>query len=389
MSIAKRIRWIEDDVLSLPSGEHDYFDRKSGALLTDSEFQKKLAKALSAFANSGGGHLLLGVKDDGTFDGVPEIHKGRQSTREWVEQVAPNLVSYPLQDIRVHQVEPSIPSAIPSGKVVIVIDVGDSNLAPHQSIFAHIYYHRVGGHSTPAPHFYLETLRGRERYPSREVARKWRDDVLTPLINTLKREMEYLESETWTWGARRESLPELIVLSSSHALTENHKEFFEFYPDVKQGMLEHDNLYVAVYKYCSDLYKSVFQSDKLLEVYQRAISPGELQRLRDSSRTLAVYSADETLLGELFGSKNSTEENLKSLAQFIVNRGINYNSTISPLWEFHKDEFLQVLSDPSVKDADDTANTARDKLLRFVAQFISQVKTVRTSLARQHGIPVE
>lgn len=168
MSGIKKERWTEAQVLALPAGEHDYFDRKSGALLGDSDFREKCAKALSAFANSGGGHLVLGVRDDGNFDGVAPL-RGRTLTREWVEQIIPTLLSYPLEDFRVHEVEPATPSAIPSGKVVIVIDVGDSALAPHQATPTKTYYYREGGHSKPAPHFYLETLRNRFAQPSLEA----------------------------------------------------------------------------------------------------------------------------------------------------------------------------------------------------------------------------
>jgi hypothetical protein len=45
--------------------------------------------------------------------------------------------------------------------VAIVVDVGDSFLAPHQAAEQRTYYYREGGHSKPAPHFYLETLRNR------------------------------------------------------------------------------------------------------------------------------------------------------------------------------------------------------------------------------------
>src|SRR5690348_17562905 len=45
--------------------------------------------------------------------------------------------------LRVHEVVPSSPCGIPAGNVVIVIDVGDSNLAPHQSTSNHIYYFRT------------------------------------------------------------------------------------------------------------------------------------------------------------------------------------------------------------------------------------------------------
>lgn len=92
-----------------------------------------MAKALSALANSGGGHLVLGVQDDGKIDGVSPSFKGRQPIRDWLEQIIPTLLSAPLQDFRAHEVTPSAPSLIPSGTVVIVIGVGDSMLAPHQT----------------------------------------------------------------------------------------------------------------------------------------------------------------------------------------------------------------------------------------------------------------
>lgn len=168
MSILKRTQWTEDDVLTLPSGEHDYFDRKSGGDFTADRgnFLTFVGKALSAFANSGGGHLILGQRDDGvTFDGLPPT-EGRTPLREWLEQKIPNLVAYELQDFRVHEVLRSTPSKIPTGRVVIVVDVGDSALAPHQT--AHgpkHYYMRQAGHSEIAPHHYLELLRQRVQGP--------------------------------------------------------------------------------------------------------------------------------------------------------------------------------------------------------------------------------
>lgn len=157
-------RWTETEVRAFPKGEHDYFDRKSGRLLSGSSYRDRLAKAVSAFANSGGGQILFGVEDDGSFQGLSAKH-GRTSTREWLEQIIPNLVDPSLQAFRVHCVERSAQSDIPSDHDLIVVEIDDSPLAPHQSRFDKIYYHRVGGHSVPAPHFYLETLRQRVTKP--------------------------------------------------------------------------------------------------------------------------------------------------------------------------------------------------------------------------------
>lgn len=177
MAVVKRERWTEQDVLALPDGEHDYFERKSGTLFDKSdELQGKLAKTLSALANSGGGHMVLGVADDGTLDGTPPTYgKGRQLTRDWLEQKIPYLMTYPLADLRVHVVEPATPSQIPAGREVIVIDVGDSQLAPHQCAYGggeaqkYAYYYRQGGRSEHAPHFYLELLRQRLVNPALEL----------------------------------------------------------------------------------------------------------------------------------------------------------------------------------------------------------------------------
>ncbi len=163
--MGKRDRWTEDDVDGLASEEPDVFDRKSGLLYDDlNKLRSTLGKAVSAFANSGGGSLVLGVEDNGVPDGLPKQH-GKTAMRDWIEQIVPTLVDYPLSDFRVHTVIPKTPSRIPVDKVVIVVDVGDSAMAPHQSKSDSLYYHREGGRSVPAKHFYLELLRQRLTNP--------------------------------------------------------------------------------------------------------------------------------------------------------------------------------------------------------------------------------
>src|SRR5262245_40987121 len=161
-------KWSEAEVLALPDGEHNYFDRKSGALLGNPHnFQEQFAKALSALANSGGGHIIFGQEDDGSITGVDPMVK-RTPMREWLEQKLPTLVAYPLEAFRVHEVvRDGNSSVIPAGKALIVIDIGDSRLAPHQAYFPPDkpqYYYRQGGKSVAAPHHYLEALRNRLSY---------------------------------------------------------------------------------------------------------------------------------------------------------------------------------------------------------------------------------
>jgi len=165
MSVPVKERWTEEDVRALPVGEPDNFERKGGDILLDDGFETKLAKALSALSNSGGGSVFLGVRDDRTFDGL-EPRRGRTATRDWLEQVIPNLLDFPLEGFRVHEVERAeSASIIPSQRVVIAIDVPDSERAPHQSQLDKKYYVRLGGHSVPASHRMIEDIRNRARHP--------------------------------------------------------------------------------------------------------------------------------------------------------------------------------------------------------------------------------
>ncbi|SFI75074.1 Putative DNA-binding domain-containing protein [Nitrosomonas sp. Nm34] len=161
-----REKWTLDEISALPDSEHDYFDRKSGELIFNTDFKSTLAKAFSAFANSGGGHIVIGVEDNGDMVGLPMFFKGRAYTREWLEQIIPNLVQPVPTKFRVHQIP--LPKELDSenDKVIIVIDIDDSVLAPFQSIYTMIYYYRVSGHSKPAPHFYLEAIRNRKKIPT-------------------------------------------------------------------------------------------------------------------------------------------------------------------------------------------------------------------------------
>lgn len=167
---ANPTEWNEARVLNLPAGEHDYFERKSGVVLESDAWRATLAKAVSAFANSGGGWLVLGVKDNGTVDGVRRLRGGsRTSTRDWLEQVIPNLVEHPVAHFRVHEIVSTPGSSVPDGRAVVVIEFLDSPLAPHQSVDDQKYYHRRAGRSEPASHFYLELLRNRLVAPRLEA----------------------------------------------------------------------------------------------------------------------------------------------------------------------------------------------------------------------------
>lgn len=79
--------WTEDEILALPAGENDKFERKGSRILDitlpgvrEDDVWNELGKQLSAFANVGGGRIIYGLTDKGEIDngGIARILKGRQ-----------------------------------------------------------------------------------------------------------------------------------------------------------------------------------------------------------------------------------------------------------------------------------------------------------------------
>jgi predicted HTH transcriptional regulator len=110
----------------------------------------ELAKQLSAFANTGGGRIIYGISDTGTVDngGVARSVKGRQPTRERLEDVIPTLTEYEIVGFNVYEIVPKASgSALAVDKSLYIVDVPDSDRAPHQSKRDQKYYVRLAGKS--------------------------------------------------------------------------------------------------------------------------------------------------------------------------------------------------------------------------------------------------
>ncbi|MEO1289038.1 MAG: ATP-binding protein [Chloroflexota bacterium] len=156
--------WTEDDlVIDIPSGETDEYEFKS-SLIRDSQHYRsdlssKLTKTASAFWNTGGGILVVGVNDNGQVDGgIPSL-MGKQKLRDWVDMIL-NGVS-PIGPYAVKTIKPTdANSKIDSGMVILVVAFGESYDLPHMAP-DNRYYVRAGAHSNPASHYLVEAIRAR------------------------------------------------------------------------------------------------------------------------------------------------------------------------------------------------------------------------------------
>jgi len=168
--------WDEEYLLNLPIGEFDWLEVKGrrGLDLTLSSVDEKdvksnLSKAISAFANSGGGNLVFGLVNPNNIwqvdDGGVDITIKKPSTREWLEDIVPTLVDFPLSSFNVYAIQRKGGSSqITEGRAIFVIEIPDSEQAPHQAT-DNRYYVRVGGKSKPIGHRLIMDIFGRRSYP--------------------------------------------------------------------------------------------------------------------------------------------------------------------------------------------------------------------------------
>ncbi len=152
---------LEDLDLSgfLPGAEDDRHEYKSSAIKNDKELGDKIAKAASGFWNSGGGLFVAGVDGNGKPDGGISLNVGRQSRRDWIDQVISQVT--PKSAYAVHSIEnKGCGCNIEPGKGVFLIGFGESEIGPHMA-HDHRYYIRAGAHTVSAGHFIVEAIHAR------------------------------------------------------------------------------------------------------------------------------------------------------------------------------------------------------------------------------------
>lgn len=156
--------WIESDILEMIKNEVpeslnlDY--KRSEALGKTDTKRNELSKDVSAFANSAGGILIYGVKEDGNIptsidDGV----NPNEITKEWLEQVISSRIQRRIPGIRINPIKLSS-----STNVVYVIDIPQSNLAPHMAADKK-FYKRFNFESKPMEEYEVRDVSNRYNKP--------------------------------------------------------------------------------------------------------------------------------------------------------------------------------------------------------------------------------
>lgn len=139
-----------------------------------------MSVALSAFANTGGGFLIFGLKDTKKCqrmkwevdDGGVAVRSPKGDTREWIENIIPVLTDTGLTRFNVYMIPSSGASdtQIHEGRALYV-EIPESEQAPHQA-YDKRYYARAGGRSVQLGHRLVMDIMGRRQHSKIELSFK-------------------------------------------------------------------------------------------------------------------------------------------------------------------------------------------------------------------------
>ncbi|MVM37185.1 hypothetical protein GO730_05255 [Spirosoma sp. HMF3257] len=145
----------------IPYSESEYFEFKSSMVKNDIDSLKnKLGKAVSGFANSGGGYFIVGIDEkSGNADGGIPIKIGKRPIRDWVDTMIHQLVEpTPHYDIKL--IKNSMGrGVIDQGSALLIVYIPESHNGPHMMDGS--YYIRAGVHTIKARDFIVEAIRSK------------------------------------------------------------------------------------------------------------------------------------------------------------------------------------------------------------------------------------
>ena len=148
-----------------PTEEDDQFEFKSSQTPLN-DLKKKLDRAASGFANSGGGCFICGIDKTGNADGGLDKKVKRQDLRDWIDQIVSGVSPTPSYTVRMFD-DPEGRGTLAPDKVIAAISIHPSLSGPHMAA-DNKFYIRAGAHTLAAGHALVEALWAR-RHVSKPV----------------------------------------------------------------------------------------------------------------------------------------------------------------------------------------------------------------------------
>ena len=383
--------WTEDDLLGLISNkaqESLTLEFKACGALRDKGWRHEFAKDVSAFANSAGGVLIYGLKENKHTHEAEEIDDGFNPTnpsKEQLEQIVNSNIHRRIDGIRFNAI--SLSRTRPE-KVAYVISVPESSHAPHMA--NHRFYKRFEYESVSMEEFEVRERYRRETYPSRDIVRAWFDDGINPLLSSLMSEQGLLSKEHWTWSHMNKSfngLNENIGIQLNRSA--NQDDFLQRYPEVSTGLREHDRSVQILNGVGETYFNEVATSPSLSNLVKLATSIRALKLLQAEYKYKLTGNNKEELIVQLFGSEGVTTTRLRWIAEYAINQQGTFQNDMQPFWERHRERFFQIPTKRTFNRTRQRVIAARAELSKMNQALITTLEQTRKTLSQEHGVPFE
>jgi len=213
---------------------------------------------------------------------------------------------------------------------------------------------------------------------SPRIVRALFDTVINPILRALPEEYNLLELHNWTWRFRADSL-ELIRIIPAYVddLTRDNLDLFkELYPAAQKYFEAHDESVERLVAACRECHAVVKGSRTLREIYGRVTRPDSLVELGIAD------------ISGIFGAYPQ-ENHLDVLAEQVVNNTGDLPAyyPISRLWNKYRDEFVNILAEPSVRPTYDIVLKAGQNIQENTLHLLTYLKEERLQLSLKYGEP--
>jgi hypothetical protein len=155
-----------NDLINNKVEENLHLDYKaSGSLEKNDKKANEISKDVSAFANSDGGVIIYGIKEDSVNKHIPEKIdpiKRNEISKEWLEQIIQGRISPRIQGIKIIPITITEPN-----DVIYIIDIPKSDTV-HQASDRK-YYKRFNFNSEPMYDYEIKDVLNRNKYPKIEL----------------------------------------------------------------------------------------------------------------------------------------------------------------------------------------------------------------------------
>jgi hypothetical protein len=215
-----------------------HLDYKASDAMSDKK-KDEILKDVSAFANSEGGMLIYGIKEDKqnhTFSIDIGIETSTINWPEWVGQIIDSGISPQISEIKINSIK------LDSGNFAYAIEIPKSSSAPHQSSDKK-YYKRSNSQSQPMEHYEIDDIRNRSHIEELKDSLGKASDHLKKLSENIELiarntgQIAKLESELFSYLIKSQPDPIIYeydcrvvdVINSSYSLFEQNLSRFIYF----------------------------------------------------------------------------------------------------------------------------------------------------------------